>query len=343
MVLRRRLRAAVPAVLTELGGLVVTAVGLSLAGFGQAVPMAILFMAVFTVGYTTLSHGRAALAATRAARETRIELGEGTLAIQRGEQRHERRVTALPALRLALERGDVGSISYDLPAPTVPAWLSALAGPPPTDLLVESVPGVGRLFQLLQAQRAEAPGTLDTPPAPGTPPRRWSAEPSSTNRPLADRLLRGLVWVPVWIGLPFMVAGIAFVILISQGSGSTPAGAGLLVLVALPALFAVFGAAVTYAQVRAYLTRRRLVSSGHRVMAEVVAIAETNVEINDVQQWAVHYRYRVGALEYGGESPMMSHGAALHWPVGDRVAIAYDPERPETSIWLGDDLIADAG
>jgi len=114
-------------------------------------------------------------------------------------------------------------------------------------------------------------------------------------------------------------------------------------LLAIPFFFALFGAAVLYARGWALFTRRRILSSGRRAIAEIVGIADAGFEINEVPQWVVRYRYRVGGFEYGGESPMMPRSDALQWAPGDRIQIAYDPARLESSTWLGDALVPDEG
>ena len=40
---------------------------------------------------------------------------------------------------------------------------------------------------------------------------------------------------------------------------------------------------------------------------------------------------------------MMPRSDALQWAPGDRIQIAYDPARLESSTWLGDALVPDEG
>lgn len=353
-VLRRRLRAAGVAVAWQLGALAFALLGFVVIGAAEALPSLVPVLAFFYVGVALLLHGRSTFGAVRAARRTRIELTREYLVIEQGDRRHERRLASLSLLRLSMESADVGSIHYELPRPPIPQWLLAVAGAPETDLLVESVPGAQRLFALLEAQRgrarADEPAAEAGAPAAGSEATAASVVAGAapwrprTTAPLPARVWRGLARMPWWIGAPFFLMGLLFaimVVVIGLGGGSPTTPGELVLILAMPVAFALLGAAILVARTQAFVTRRRLRSSGQRAMAEVVGLADAHFEINDVSQWVVRYRYRAGGLEHEGESPMMPRGDAGRWSPGDRVMIAYDPARPESSTWLGDALVLD--
>jgi hypothetical protein len=100
--------------------------------------------------------------------------------------------------------------------------------------------------------------------------------------------------------------------------------------------FALFGAGVV-----AYATRRRMEASrlrrdGARTTGTVVAVRETNISINRVRQWRIHYSYRDHrGHEHEGKSDLISPEAAATIAAGDTAPVRYDRLAPEKSLWQG--------
>jgi hypothetical protein len=200
----------------------------------------------------------------------------------------------------------------------------------PTGLLLESIPGAERVFQMLQASVSSA--------KPATVPAEFAPTASEPSEP---PLLPGRGWtlqrfgafIPWWGGLIFFGLGMFMVIAIV----SSPQNGPVIVIVLFPLVFAVMGAWILWSNLSVTLTRRRLLASGTVVMARVIGLADASAEVNGDDQWAVRYEYDAGGQTQTGDSPFMSQAAAMRWATGDRVSVRYDPARPEVSIWLGGD------
>jgi hypothetical protein len=108
----------------------------------------------------------------------------------------------------------------------------------------------------------------------------------------------------------------------------------LLLLVGL--VIAGAGAVVFVRALRGILEARRLLRLGRATVAAVIRIDETNVTVNGRQQFKVRYSYRDQQdRTHEGDSGYLDWDEAMHWKPGDRVAIRYDPGRPDESLWIG--------
>ena len=100
--------------------------------------------------------------------------------------------------------------------------------------------------------------------------------------------------------------------------------------------FAVTGAFLFLKGVRKIQLETRLYREGVPVEATVTQIKESNVSINDVQQWVVCYTYRDHQGQtHQAESSYMSPGEVDAWKVGDTGRAQFDPRSPELSMWTG--------
>lgn len=68
----------------------------------------------------------------------------------------------------------------------------------------------------------------------------------------------------------------------------------------------------------------------------VLEIRPSTISINDVPQWAIHYRYQdhLGKTHEGQSGPL-SPEEAHAWQVGDTGAVRFDRRHPQDSVWVG--------
>lgn len=116
--------------------------------------------------------------------------------------------------------------------------------------------------------------------------------------------------------------------------GSDPVGA-LIFLAFGVGLTAVGGTLFGRALLR-LMRSRRLLRSGVDADATVSAVEQTDVSFNRRQQFRVRYDYRDSAGgTHAGDSGYLEWEEASAWKVGDTVAVRYDPQRPNESLWMG--------
>ena len=96
------------------------------------------------------------------------------------------------------------------------------------------------------------------------------------------------------------------------------------------------GAVVFVRALRGVLRGRRLLRLGRSSVATVTRIDETRVTVNRRQQFKVRYSYRdQHDRTHQGDSGYLGWDEATGWKPGDRVAIRFDPDQPEQSVWIG--------
>jgi len=335
-ILRRRVRATASSIGYQAGGLIFTAIGLTAVGQAAAIPFVILVFALFLVGSGVVRFALGTRRAVESASRRRYILTDGFLVTESGEQRHERRRSTLPPLILSLEGDGVGTITYELPGPSLPAWLQRFAPPNGDNILVESVSDAEGLFRLL-GKRVNAPADGEGLPVgrPSSPVGAGSgiAAPRTANvRRLPLSAARIAASVPWLFGVPFLAMG-SFSLYLGLVSG--PA----IVPVAFGAAMAGFGGWVVWSHARSRRRQHRLAEQGIRTMARVVGIADASLEVNDVRQWVVVYEYEAAGLTRSGEGPPMPRDDAMQWAAGDRVRVAYLADEPDLSMWLGGDPV----
>lgn len=115
-----------------------------------------------------------------------------------------------------------------------------------------------------------------------------------------------------------------------------PDPAGFLLFLVLGAVFGGVGGLLFFRAVAALLRARRLLRSGTRAEATVVAVEPTRVSFNRRPQFRVRYSYRDAAgASHEGDSGYLDWEEASRWSEGSRVEIRYDPRRPAESQWVG--------
>jgi Protein of unknown function (DUF3592) len=107
-------------------------------------------------------------------------------------------------------------------------------------------------------------------------------------------------------------------------------------IVGFTGLFVVLGAFLARPGARRVLTILRVQLRGVDATATVLEVAPTGDMINRVPQWHVRYEFRdrEGRAQTGVSDFLAPHEAA-QWRPADRVAIRFDPARPQDSLWLG--------
>ncbi|HEX7171477.1 MAG TPA: DUF3592 domain-containing protein [Candidatus Limnocylindria bacterium] len=331
---RRRLLDAALSLPAQLASLVGIAIVLASSGAGDALPLVLGAFGVVLAGVHVVNSGIGTARAARAAAERRYTLTASFLVTESGEQRHERRLSGLPPLVLSMERGGIGTISYQLPRPAIPDWVRRLSVLPQqrTDVLLESIPDAERVFEMLRSGAPAPASAVGAAARPVLP----AADASGPSEPLLLparpwTLQRLGAWIPWWFGLPFFLAGLFTIFL----GITSPRSGPVLVPLLFGAVFAAIGGWILWSGLAVVLTHRRLAASGTVVMARVIGLADANAETNGEDLWVVRYEYDAGGTTLSADSPPMSAGRAMRWAEGDRVRVAYDPSRPEDSIWLG--------
>jgi len=83
-------------------------------------------------------------------------------------------------------------------------------------------------------------------------------------------------------------------------------------------------------------TALRLWREGVRTEGAVAEVKATNVRINRVTQWMIHYTYHdYGGRQQRGKSDYLPPDEAQAWKAGDTGVVRYDQNRPELSVWVG--------
>jgi Protein of unknown function (DUF3592) len=99
---------------------------------------------------------------------------------------------------------------------------------------------------------------------------------------------------------------------------------------------AVAGAFLFGRALRGILEARRVLRLGRSTVATVIAVEETNISVNGRQQFKVRYSFRDERNQpHEGDSGYLGWTDAASWKPGQSVAIRYDPDRPNESVWIG--------
>jgi hypothetical protein len=99
-------------------------------------------------------------------------------------------------------------------------------------------------------------------------------------------------------------------------------------------LFALIGGVLFVRSATRIWRERRLLREGQTAQGTVLAIEPTNVAVNNVQQWEVRYRYpdQFGRAQEGTSGPLPPE-AAQAVGIGDALAVRFNREHPEESVW----------
>ena len=140
-------------------------------------------------------------------------------------------------------------------------------------------------------------------------------------------------WEALEQGSPFKITHLPG----TPGSSRTESSSGMtdaLVMIGAGSLAALFGGVVfTLSAIRIW-REWRLLREGLTAQGTVLAIEPSNVAVNRVRQWQVRYRYQdhIGRL-HEGTSAALSPDDAHAVAVGDALAVRFDRDRPEQSVW----------
>ncbi|HUQ93260.1 MAG TPA: DUF3592 domain-containing protein [Bryobacteraceae bacterium] len=109
-----------------------------------------------------------------------------------------------------------------------------------------------------------------------------------------------------------------------------------MVAAVLGLIFGGIGGGLFLYSVRRTLREFRLRQGGISAEATVLKTRASNVTVNDVPQWEIHYSYRDAAgHEHQAKSDPLPPGQVRGRREGSRGYVRYDPRRPEESIWIG--------
>ena len=101
-------------------------------------------------------------------------------------------------------------------------------------------------------------------------------------------------------------------------------------------LAAVGGGSVIYVARAAAARDRALMETGIGLVATVVDIQRSMLEINRQPRWQVVYRYEYAkGVPLTGKSRALSSADVFGFKPGDKVSIKVDPTRPEQSVFVG--------
>jgi hypothetical protein len=325
--------------------MLVQTVGLSGLASAEPVLSMLVLGGLIVVGWTVFL----AIGARRDVGATRWTLTDRQLIIEVGSDRTELRLANLPDLRMDLERGGAGTISFDLPVGAgLERYLRRIAGPllgGRQDVpLLQHVPDVQRVYQLI----VEAQGRTTPMDVAGDEQRFVGSAPPAappSEAPVARLSFHeSAARVPLWFGSAFLVVGLVVMgwAILGMTVGGASAGGGI-PLLGLGAVFATLGGALVYGRLDIVLGERRLRSRGLSVKGQVIDIAATGIRVGGsgasmdpmAEQWVVRYRYVVLGRHFTGHAPPMSWAEAARYAAGDEVALLVDPDRPARSM-LGD-------
>jgi hypothetical protein len=296
----------------------------------QFLPFIIGFFAIFFLPQIPLGFWRA----RRTARERSYVLTDQRVLIQGSDWHRDLRLVNLPDLRLAPEGDGYGTITFEPPSGGGPdrylrrvaRWIPQLEDP--TALLV-TIPQAERVMALMSRAQADALAAVRQPS--GLPPA-GADDPvaqrvPATEAPVARQsFMRAAGVMPYWFGGAFLGMGLLVMLL---GAANAAAGGLTALLFGVP--FAAIGAVFVRARYVSLRTRHHLQAFGVRVRGQVVDVAGTGTQVNDVEQWVVRYRFSAGATERDGQSDLVPWATAARFAPGDEVRILYDPADPSLS------------
>jgi hypothetical protein len=68
--------------------------------------------------------------------------------------------------------------------------------------------------------------------------------------------------------------------------------------------------------------------------ATITEVAPARIEINQVQQWAIHYQYQDAYGKSHSDSRIIAPEEAPQWQTGQKIAVRYDSQRPHLHVWI---------
>lgn len=140
-------------------------------------------------------------------------------------------------------------------------------------------------------------------------------------------------WEALEPGSPFKITHLPG----TPGSSRTESSSSMtdaLVMIGAGSLAALFGGIVFARSALRIWRERRLLREGLTAQGAVLAIEPSNVAVNRVRQWEVRYRYQdhIGR-SHEGTSGALSPDEAHAVAVGDTLAVRFDRDRSEQSVW----------
>jgi hypothetical protein len=109
----------------------------------------------------------------------------------------------------------------------------------------------------------------------------------------------------------------------------------LLIFSGVGVLLSTAGGTIITVSLRKARTRRRLLTAGVRTSATVAAVTPMNLRVNGRTQWRIKYDYQDYQNRPHRRSMYLNADEAKRWKAGDTGAVLFDPDRPQSAIWLG--------
>ena len=145
--------------------------------------------------------------------------------------------------------------------------------------------------------------------------------------------LFGGIWLLVGAGFVITSLGAMWFATAPATSDAPP----LWAFAAIGVAAAAAGGAIIYLARRAEARDRRLMEGGIRLTATITGIRQSAIRINRQPRYHVAYRYEyTKGRPFTGESRGMSAEAVERFKPGEQAAIKVDPQRPQTSLFLGE-------
>ena len=109
----------------------------------------------------------------------------------------------------------------------------------------------------------------------------------------------------------------------------------LLIFSCAGVLLSIAGGTLITVSLRKARTRRRLLTAGVRAPATVAEVTPMNLRVNGRTQWRMKYDYQDYQNRRHRQSMYLNADEAMRWKAGDTGDVLFDPDRPQSAIWLG--------
>lgn len=109
----------------------------------------------------------------------------------------------------------------------------------------------------------------------------------------------------------------------------------LLIFSLVGVLMSIAGGTIITLSLRKTRTRRRLLTAGVRAPATVAEVTPMNLRVNGRTQWRMKYDYQDYQNRPHRQSMYLNADEAMRWKAGDTGDVLFDPDRPQSAIWLG--------
>lgn len=144
----------------------------------------------------------------------------------------------------------------------------------------------------------------------------------------------------IWFGALFLGLGLVALVVGTAVYFPHVGDPEVLAYIAAPlgvaVIFSCIGGFCLVTGLRQKRKEERLLQSGTTVEAQVRSVERTGARVNRRYLWRVRYVYQdYAGLNHEGDSGYLSAEEARTYSIGEQVYIRYDPDQPNTSMWLG--------